>query len=355
MIKIAIVGGGFYGCYFAKKLKDKFKSKIELHIFEKNKKLIIEAGSNNQYKLHLGYHYPRSMYTIRQTIEGSKKFKKEFSNFIFYPRKNIYLIHKNSFVKAQKFYKIFKKFGLKIKYFNIKKLQFIKNFSDFEKAFKTEEGVIKFNKLNTFLINKVESYCNVFKSVKIKEINSKKGFLIDDKSNVYSNYDYIINCSYTNPNMGLENKFILKYELAGMVKIKNPFKDKIGVTIMDGEFVTLYPRDQYYSSLSSVRHTPIKRFRKLEDLNKFQNKFNLKKNNRIQLIVRDVRKYFNQKLKIKYSKLIIAPKAKIYNDAKDQRPSLIRKNKKTFSILAGKIDVAPIIFEKLLKRLNLKI
>ena len=81
----------------------------------------------------------------------------------------------------------------------------------------------------------------------------------------------------------------------------------------------------------------------------------LKKNNRIQLIVRDVRKYFNQKLKIKYSKLIIAPKAKIYNDAKDQRPSLIRKNKKTFSILAGKIDVAPIIFEKLLKRLNLKI
>ena len=53
--------------------------------------------------------------------------------------------------------------------------------------------------------------------------------------------------------------------------------------------------------------------------------------------------------------LITAPKAKIYNDAKDQRPSLIRKNKKTFSILAGKIDVAPIIFEKLLKKLNLRI
>ena len=106
MKKLAIVGGGFYGCYIAKKLKDKFKSKIDVHIFEKNKKLILEAGSNNQYKLHLGYHYPRSIYTIRQTIDGSKKFKKEFGKFIFYPRKNIYLIHKNSFVKAQKFYKI---------------------------------------------------------------------------------------------------------------------------------------------------------------------------------------------------------------------------------------------------------
>lgn len=355
MKKLAIVGGGFYGCYIAKKLKDEFKSKIDVHIFEKNKKLILEAGSNNQYKLHLGYHYPRSNFTIRQTIDGSKKFKKEFGKFIFYPRKNIYLIHKNSFVKAEKFYKIFKKFGLKIKNFNIKKLHFIKNFNDFEKAFKTEEGVIKFNKLNTFLIRKVESTCTVFNSTIIKEINSKKGFLKDDKNNIYLNYDHIINCSYTNPNMGLNKKFILKYELAGMVKIKNPFKDKIGVTIMDGEFVTLYPRDQHYSSLSSVKYTPIKKFKKLEDLYKFQNKFKLKKNNRIQLIIRDVRKYFNQKLKIKNSILITAPKAKIYNDTKDQRPSMIRKNKKTYSILAGKIDVAPIIFEKLLKKLNLRI
>ena len=35
MKKLAIVGGGFYGCYIAKKLKDKFKSKIDVHIFEK--------------------------------------------------------------------------------------------------------------------------------------------------------------------------------------------------------------------------------------------------------------------------------------------------------------------------------
>ena len=57
-----------------------------------------------------------------------KNLKKEFGKFIFYPRKNIYLIHKNSFVKAEKFYKIFKKFGLKIKNFNIKKTSFYKKF-----------------------------------------------------------------------------------------------------------------------------------------------------------------------------------------------------------------------------------
>ena len=352
MKKIAIIGGGFYGCYIAKKLKDKFKSKIIIHIFEKNKKLIREAGRNNQYKLHLGYHYPRSFYTIRQTINGSKKFKKEFERFIYYPKKNIYLIHKNSRVSAKKFFKIYKKFKLKIKEFDIKRLYFLKNQNDFEKAFQTEEGVIKFDKLNNYLIKKVERNCSVFKNKYIKSINSSLGLLTDSNNKVYSEYDYIINCSYTNPNMGIEKKFNLKYELAGMLKFQNPFKEKIGISIMDGKFVTLYPRDDYYSSLSSVKYTPIKRFKSLENLYKFQKKFDTEKKKTIKLIKMDVKRYFNTKLKIKNYSLVTAPKTKIYNDTKDQRPSLIRRNKNTFSILAGKIDVAPIIFEKIIKKIK---
>ncbi len=352
MKKIAIIGGGFYGCYIAKKLKDKFKSTIRVHIFEKNKKLIREAGRNNQYKLHLGYHYPRSFYTIRQTINGSKKFKKEFKRFIYYPKKNIYLIHKNSRVSAKNFFKIYKRFKLKIKEFDIKRLDFLKNLNDFEKAFQTEEGVIKFDKLNNYLIKKVERNCSVFKNKYIKRINSSLGLLADSNNKVYSKYDYIINCTYTNPNMGIEKKFNLKYELAGMLKFQNPFKEKIGISIMDGKFVTLYPRDDYYSSLSSVKYTPIKRFKNLKNLYKFQKKFDTEKKKTIKLIKMDVKRYFNTKLKIKNYSLVTAPKTKIYNDTKDQRPSLIRRNKNTISILAGKIDVAPIIFEKIIKKIK---
>ena len=86
-MKYAIIGGGFYGCYIAKKLKDRFKSKIEIHIFEKNNKLILEAGKNNQYKLHLGYHYPRSNYTIKQTINGKKNLRKNSVNLYFIPKR----------------------------------------------------------------------------------------------------------------------------------------------------------------------------------------------------------------------------------------------------------------------------
>ena len=121
---------------------------------------------------------------------------------------------------------------------------------------------------------------------------------------------------------------------------------------MDGQFVTLYPRNDYYSSLSIVKYTPIKKFKSLNNLYKFQKKFDVRKNKTIGLIKKDIKKYFNTKLKIKNFSLITAPKTKIYNDTKDQRPSLIRKNKKTFSILAGKIDVAPIVFEKIFKKLK---
>ena len=117
MIKIAIIGGGFYGCYLAYKIKNKLKTKIKIDLFEKNNSLIQEAGKNNQNKLHLGYHYPRSNQTIKQTILGSKKFTNEFKKFIYFPKRNLYLIHKKSRVRANKFYNIFKK--KKIKYYQI--------------------------------------------------------------------------------------------------------------------------------------------------------------------------------------------------------------------------------------------
>ena len=67
---IAIIGGGFYGCYLAKHLSKNNK----VFLYEKNSKLIQESGRNNQYRLHLGFHYPRSLKTIEQTIEGYNYF-----------------------------------------------------------------------------------------------------------------------------------------------------------------------------------------------------------------------------------------------------------------------------------------
>ena len=167
------------------------------------------------------------------------------------------------------------------------------------------------------------------------------------------NYDFIFNCTYTNPNMGLKEKFKIKYEFVGMVIFKNVLKKRVGITIMDGPFATLYPRHKSFFSISSVKFTPIKRFKNLKDLYKYQKNFKDFSKKNMKLILNHARKYFNNNLIIKNPKLITSPKTKIKNDKNDQRPSLIKNYKKTYSILAGKIDVAPIIFEKLSKKIKI--
>ena len=352
MKKICIIGGGFYGCYLAKKINDKFKSNIKIDIFEKNNKLIQEAGKNNQHKLHLGFHYPRSTDTIKQVTKGSKKFKEEFKKFIFFPKTNLYLIHKNSLVNAEKFYKIFKKLKIKITKYDLTKINILKNHKDYLGAFKVNEGVIQFKKLNNFLIRKIKKNNNIFLNKNIIKINSKKGKVLDQYNRIYDGYDYIINCTYTNPNMGIKNKIKIKYEFAGMVTFKNLINKVLGITIMDGKFVTLYPRDKKNFSLSSVRYTPIKKFNRIKDLYKFQKNFKDVKKKNLNLILNDALKYFNKKLIIKNAKLITAPKTKVYFDKNDKRPSLLIRHQKTFSVMIGKIDVAPLIFEKIIKNIK---
>ena len=258
---VCIIGGGFYGCYIAKKITENFKN-INVELYEKNSNLITEAGKNNQYRLHLGFHYPRSIDTIRQTQEGSKIFIKEFNKFISKPKKNIYLIHKKSLVSFKRYKKIFRKLNVNFKEINVKKLNFLKNVSVYEGGIDTKEQVILLDRLVPYLRKIVKKNCIVKFKNEIKKINSKTGevFKIGDKP---KKYDYIINTTYTNPNLGLKDKYKIKYEIAGMVKIKNNLKNT-AVTIMDGPYVSLYPRNSTESSLSSVKFTPIKKFKMLE-------------------------------------------------------------------------------------------
>ena len=147
---ICIIGGGFYGCYIAKKIKENFKN-IDIEIYEKNSSLINEAGKNNQYRLHLGFHYPRSLETIKQTQEGSKIFIKEFKNFISKTKKNIYLIHKNSLTSFKSYKNIFRRKKIFFKEINLKNIDFLKDIHNYEGAINTNEKVILLDKLIPFL------------------------------------------------------------------------------------------------------------------------------------------------------------------------------------------------------------
>lgn len=72
---IAVIGGGVFGILSALEIA---KKGYEVHIFEKNKDILLEASLVNQCRIHMGYHYPRDKETARATLNAKDLFCKTF-------------------------------------------------------------------------------------------------------------------------------------------------------------------------------------------------------------------------------------------------------------------------------------
>ena len=73
-MKIAIIGSGFFGITTALILS----KRNQVDIYEKEKNILNGASFSNQFRFHLGYHYPRS----QKTVNEIKKSKKNLSLFL---------------------------------------------------------------------------------------------------------------------------------------------------------------------------------------------------------------------------------------------------------------------------------
>jgi hypothetical protein len=73
--KKAVIGAGIFGCSSAIALS---KKGYMVDLFERNNEIMQEASSINQYRIHRGYHYPRSDETVEQCAKSHKSFEKCF-------------------------------------------------------------------------------------------------------------------------------------------------------------------------------------------------------------------------------------------------------------------------------------
>ena len=75
-MKIAVIGGGIFGITTAFTLGEEY----DVELFEKNNDLLKAASGSNQYRVHRGYHYPRSIKTVLEIMKSENSFKKIFSD-----------------------------------------------------------------------------------------------------------------------------------------------------------------------------------------------------------------------------------------------------------------------------------
>jgi len=341
-MRIAIIGGGFYGFHLANEIINKNKN-IKIDLFEKESSLFTGAFTNNQHRLHLGYHYPRSFNTIIQSISNYNKFNEKYNLFIKIPKYNVYSIHKDSFVNYDEYVKIYKNFNLNFKEINNNKLLKISsnkiNIKNIVSSVITEEGTVDFNGISKFLIEKTKNNINII--------------LNKELYNVPSNYDVTINATYNYPNLFLNNKIKIKHELCCILLSENIMNNDIGVTIMDGDFCSIFPKSNNTHSISSVKNTP---FLKYNDFDKKYNKNEIR-DIYIKLKTKDkILEHANEYIDISSNKIVgemLSIKTKFEEDFGDTREAIWKKEGSHYSIFCGKISAICTIAEEIINDIGI--
>ena len=78
-MKIAVVGAGIFGVTAAWKLASLGHN---VDLYEREKEILQAASGINQYRLHMGYHYPRSDETAMDSKIGAQVFQEEYGECI---------------------------------------------------------------------------------------------------------------------------------------------------------------------------------------------------------------------------------------------------------------------------------
>ena len=226
-MKIAVIGGGIFGVTTAFMLAN--ENHVEL--FEKNNDLLKAASGSNQYRIHRGYHYPRSMETVLEIMKSENSFQKIFSQATVNHYEHYYCIaKKNSLTSVTQFVDFCTKNGLEIKESVLDCVQ--KDSIDL--CVRVKESVYDPKKLKKLSLDK------------LKERNVKVHLNTEVTDKIFEEFDKVVICTYANLNVLLDKFPELQQEYQfelcekPVVKLPSSFQNK-SVVIMDGPFMCIDP------------------------------------------------------------------------------------------------------------------
>ena len=342
-IKVAVVGGGIFGITAALHLD---KQNYEVHLYEKNSDILQNASGINQYRVHKGYHYPRSLDTAVSCQNSNESFDSMYECTMKNTR-NFYCIASKRTLTTPIEYK---------RFLNRANLKYVETELDLIDDNEVDLTV----KVEENLFDSKQLYLNCKKLLKSSDVLLKTNttFKQTDKPN----YDYVVNTTYSGYNniLNEEDKQPFQFELCEKPVIKLPEEYKeVSIVVMDGPFTCIDPLgDTGYHVIGNVVHaihntniglTPSipKQYRSLinrgivknpatTNINKFMNVAN---------------KFFKgvheaEHIGSMFTVRTVLPR----REHDDARPTLVTKhNNNTYSIFSGKITTCVESAKKLIK------
>jgi len=322
-----VVGGGIFGTTAAITLAN---SGYNVTLHEELDDIMKCATGINQYRLHKGYHYPRSISTALECKKGLKSFKqKYYSSVINGSIDHWYAIaSEGSLISSDEYVKFLNEVNLP---YNT-----IESLPSTDLTVEVKEEL--FDSLVLRKVVKSKLYSNGVQTLTNKS-TSKKDF---------NKYDIVVLATYSKLNELLDNKIEYQFEVCEkpLVKLPNKYKNK-SIVIMDGPFMCLDPYgDSEYHVLGNVVHaiheTNIGHKPQITYLKDYINKGLIKnpKYSNINKFIETGKKFFKDFEKIEHVGSFYTIRTVLKNrEHDDARPTLVKKeNDKVYSLFSGKID-----------------
>jgi len=240
--RVAVIGCGVFGALISLRLAHE---NAEVSLFERRDGPLLGASFNNQNRLHLGFHYPRDDETARQCIKGFLRFKDEFGACILSDFTNIYLIaERGSKTTPENYLAFCDRLGLRYDIVDLE--NFTPAFNGVSLAVKTDELVYDCKILAHLIKTRLDA-CNVRQhySTEITKIErAESEYALKTNFALSDTFDYVVNCTYANLNflnsqLGFPT-LAFQYEYT-FVPIIEWEQKPIGITVMDGNFMTVLP------------------------------------------------------------------------------------------------------------------
>lgn len=266
-----ILGAGIYGLYSAIKCG---KVGQKILVLEYDSIPFARATYINQARVHMGYHYPRSLSTAVKSAHYYRRFHEDFGFAIHDQFHQVYATSAAfSWTNAEAFLRFCQAGEIKCEEVS-PNLYFKTGMCD--GAFLTEEDTYDAHIIRNYYISELEKVGNVAvkceaRTERIIRTNSEVvvEYTVGDKKFTAAT-KYLLNATYASTNQILDiirdesekignfEKFRIKYEQCEIVLCDVNVKLKgIGLTVMDGPFFSIMPFGKTpYHSLTAVTFTP---------------------------------------------------------------------------------------------------
>lgn len=325
--KIAIIGAGWYGCHLAMTLKS---IGCSVSVFEKEDQPLSKASGNNQFRLHLGFHYARHHRTRTQSRDGYFRFIERYADLSSPIEKNYYAVPKYESLIDYQTYRLIM-FASGIEFEEVREVpEFLDGISG---LLNVNEHVLLTSKARKYFTQKLS--CDLRLGSNVESIDqSLRSVLVNGEE-----FDFVIDATwghFKKPNVECfyEPTLLLYYSQKDRGQL-HP-----ALTLVDGQLCSVYPTENEREfTLSSVPHTPLGTFNTAKEaqvaLNKFDSKALVDKRKQMESQITKFVPNFHEIFD--FDRPQLSMKTKIVG-ATDDRSCYVHCDGRYISIMSGKID-----------------